>query len=251
LLVVAGVILLGASRGLFMLGGGSLTAMGVAYIWGAPGGRGQLIRIFRAARRSAFAVVLAFTLLFLIYPEALLSRLAIYSETLTPGGAHSELQSRMWDYPLNNFLGAFNYERWPYGYGIGTSSLGVQYIANIFHVPPLGVGVEGGFGALVVEMGVGGLIFWFIMSFAVLISAWGIVKKLRGSPWFPIGFAIFWYAFLLLLPITFGSIVAYEDFVMNAYLWLLLGILFRLPYIKLSPQFAKATPAPKPRFQFR
>jgi hypothetical protein len=251
LLVVAGVILLGASRGLFMLGGGSLTAMGLAYIWGAPGGRGQLIRIFRAARRSAFAIVLALTLLFLIYPEALLSRLAIYSETLTPGGAHSELQSRMWDYPLNNFLMAFNYERWPYGYGIGTSSLGVQYIANIFHVPPLGVGVEGGFGALVVEMGIGGLIFWFIMSFAVLISAWRIVKKLRGSPWFPIAFAIFWYAFLLLLPITFGSIVAYEDFVMNAYLWLLLGILFRLPHIQLSSQFAKVTPAPKLRFRFR
>ena len=71
---------------------------------------------------------------------------------------HSELQSRTWDYPLRNFLGAFNYDRWPYGYGIGTSSLGVQYVAKIFHGMPMGVGVESGFGAPVVEMGIGGLV---------------------------------------------------------------------------------------------
>jgi hypothetical protein len=55
---------------------------------------------------------------------------------------------------------------------------------------------------------------------------------------FPIGFVFFWYAFFLLFPATFGSMVAYEDFLLNAYLWLLLGILFRLPSILLSPQFA-------------
>ena len=32
--------------------------------------------------------------------------------------------------------------------------------------------------------------------------------------------------------------MAYEDFLLNAYLWLLLGILFRLPSIPLSTQFA-------------
>lgn len=249
--VAAGAILLGASRGLLMLGGGSATAMGLAYIWGAPGGRGQLIRIIRTTQRSVIAIALALVLLILLYPEALLSRLAIYAETLTPGGAHSELQNRVWDYPLRNFLGAFNYDRWPYGYGIGTSSLGVQYVAKIFHERPVGVGVESGFGALVVEMGIGGLVLWLIMSFAILISAWRIVKKLKGSPWFPIAFAIFWYAFLLLLPITFGSIVAYEDFVMNAYLWLLLGILFRLPHLKFSSQFAKVARSPKAGFRFR
>jgi hypothetical protein len=133
---------------------------------------------------------------------------------------------------------AFDYPRWPYGYGIGTSSLGVQYVAKIFHQTPTGVSVESGFGALVLELGIAGLILWLIMSFAIVLSAWRVVKKLRGSPWFPIAFIIFWYAFLLLLPITFTSMVAYEDFVMNAYLWLLLGILFRLPRIALSVEFA-------------
>jgi hypothetical protein len=37
--------------------------------------------------------------------------------------------------------------------------------------------------------------------------------------------------------------VAYEDFVINAYFWLLLGILFRLPTLELSSHFANA-PAP-------
>jgi len=42
---------------------------------------------------------------------------------------------------------------------------------------------------------------------------------------------------------TFTSMVAYEDFVINAYFWTLLGILFRLPTLPLSSQFANV-PAP-------
>jgi len=117
---------------------------------------------------------------------------------------------------------------------------------------PLGVGVESGFGTLVIEMGIGGLILWFVMSFAILFSAWRVVKKLRGSPWFPLGFVIFWYAGLLLLPITFTGIQAYEDFVLNAYLWLLLSILFRLPTLAVSSQYAAiAQPSPMYNPQIR
>ena len=88
------------------------------------------------------------------------------------------------------------------------------------------VGVESGFGALVIEMGIGGLLLWFVMSFAILLPAWRIVKKLKGSPWFPLAFMIFWYAVLLLLPLTFMGMQPYQDFVLNAYLWILLGVLF-------------------------
>jgi hypothetical protein len=137
-------------------------------------------------------------------------------------------------------LDAFNYERWPYGYGIGTTALGTQYVAKFFHAKPPVLGVESGFGTLVVEMGIGGLLLWFVMSFAIIVSAWRVVKNLRGSPWFPIAFMIFWYAGLLLIPMTYAGMAAYEDFVMNAYLWLLLGVLFRLPTLALSAQFAAA-----------
>ena len=80
------------------------------------------------------------------------------------------------------------------------------------------------------------------MSIAIVWSSWRVVNKLRGSPLFPIAFIIFWYALMLLLPITFTSMALYQDFVMNAYLWLMLGILFRLPTLKLSQQFAIAAP---------
>ncbi len=105
--------------------------------------------------------------------------------------------------------------------------------------------MESGFGVIVLEMGIGGLILWFVMSFAILISAWRVVKKLKGSPWFPLAFVIFWYAGLLLFPLTFNGLQPYQDFVLNAYFWLLLGILFRLPSIALSAQYAAAAPLPQ------
>jgi hypothetical protein len=235
--VLYAAIFLSASRGLFMWTIGCVVIFAVAFMWGAPWRQREARRVFRNLKRTALGITVALVIVFFIFPDALLSRVAIYSETLTPGASTSELQQRTWDYPLENFMKAFDYSRWPYGYGIGTSSLGVQYVAKFFHEPPTGVVVESGFGALVIELGIGGLILWLIMSFAIVLSAWRVVKKLKGSPWFPIAFVIFWYAFLLLLPMTFASLVAYEDFVMNAYLWLLLGILFRLPRLALSVEF--------------
>jgi hypothetical protein len=224
----------------------------VGFIWGAPWRQREVLRVFRTVQRAVLAIALAMVALFFVFPDALLARLAIYSETLTPGSSASELQSRTWDYPLRNFLGAFNYDRWPYGYGIGTSSLGVQYVGRIFHAASVGVGVESGFGTLVVEMGVGGLVLWLVMSIAIIVSCWKVVKKLKGSAWFPIAFAIFLYAFVLLLPTTFASMVAYEDFVINAYFWTMLGILFRLPSLALSSQFANpSAPSGNPRLRPR
>jgi hypothetical protein len=244
-------IMLATSRGLFMWGTGSVVLVAAAFLWGAPWRQREVARVLRTLQRAALAIALSMVVLFFVFPDALLSRLSIYSETLTPGSATSELQFRTWDYPVRNFLGAFTYDRWPYGFGIGTSSLGVQYVAHIMHEKPMGVGVESGFGSLVVEMGIGGLILWIVMSIAIAWSCWRVVNKLRGSPLFPIAFIIFWYALMLLLPITFTSMAMYQDFVMNAYLWLLLGILFRLPTLKLSSQFEIAAPQPSRGVQAR
>lgn len=238
IVVTAGGAFLTASRGSFMWGIINALATSVAFIWGAPWQQGGAVRSVRAIQRAALGIALAIVLLFIAYPDALLSRLAIYQETLAPNSPNSELTYRGWDYPVQNFLAAFKYDRWPYGYGIGTTSLGTQYVARIFGAERLRVGVESGFGALVVEMGIGGLVLWLVMSVAILISAWRVVKRLKGSPLFPLGFVIFWYAFFLLFPATFGGIMAYEDYLLNAYLWLLLGILFRLPSIQLSAQVA-------------
>jgi hypothetical protein len=235
-----------ASRGSFMWGMINAVATSIAFIWGAPWRQGEALRVFRSIQRVAIGIGLGMVLLFYVYPDALMSRLAIYEETLLPNSPTSELTHRGWTYPVANFVGAFNYERWPYGYGIGTTSLGGQYVARIFNVKPPVMGVESGYGTLVVEMGIGGLILWLIMSVAILFSAWKVVKKLKGSAWFPLGFVIFWYAFFLLFPATFGGIAAYEDFLLNAYFWLLLGLLFRLPTLALSAQYAANAPVTEP-----
>jgi hypothetical protein len=45
----------------------------------------------------------------------------------------------------------------------------------------------------------------------------------------------------LLYPMTFGGLSAYQNFIDNAYLWFLVGILFRLPEIQAStPNLSQA-----------
>jgi hypothetical protein len=210
---------LSASRGTFMWAMINGIAVSIAFVWGAPWRQGEALRSFRAVQRALIATALGIVLVFFTFPEALLSRVAIY---------------RGWNYPVRNFLAAFDSDRWGIGYGIGTTSLGSQYVARFFHVIAPTTGVESGFGALVVEMGVGGLVLWIVMGIAISLAAFKTANKLRGSPLFPLAFAIFWYSFILLLPFTFAGIQAYEDFLLNAYLWLMLGILFRLPSLKLA-----------------
>src|SRR5215475_4112897 len=189
--IIAASLVLSASRGAFAWGVIDVFVVGGAFLWGAPWRQREVMRTLRAILRVGLGVGLAIILLFLSFPDALLGRLAVYSETLSPDSPTSELSYRARDYPLRNFVAAFTYERWPYGYGIGTTALGTQYVARIFGIKPLGTGVESGFGSIVVEMGVGGLILWLIMTGAILFSAWKIVLHLRGSPWFPVGFTIF------------------------------------------------------------
>jgi hypothetical protein len=244
--VTAAGAFLTASRGSFMWAIINAAVTSVAFIWGAPWRHGEALRVFRSVQRVAIGIGLGIVLVFYAYPDALLSRLSIYEETLLPSSPTSELAHRSWTYPVENFLVAFSYERWPYGYGIGTTALGGQYVARFFNVKPPVVGTESGYGTLVVEMGILGLILWLVMSFAILFAAWKVVKRLKGSPWFPVGFVILWYAFFLLGPATFGGMAAYEDFLLNAYFWLLLGLLFRLPTLAPSAQFAANAPVTQP-----
>ena len=243
LTITAAACVMCASRGVFMWSLGAAILGAGAFIWGAPWRQGEALRVFRNLQRVALGIVLAGTVMFFAYPEEFLGRLAVYSETLDPRSPTSELTHRTRDYPMKNFLAAFDYDRWPYGYGIGTLSLGGQYVSRFFNTrPPVG-GVESGFGVIVVEMGILGIILWIAMSIAIVRSAWKIAQGLKGSPWFPLAFMIALYAFVLLLPMTYAWMTGYQDFIMNAYLWLLLGILFRIPKLALAAQPAGSVPA--------
>jgi hypothetical protein len=236
--VLAGAALMSTSRGVMMWCGGSSLVIIAAFVWGAPSHQKEASRVLRSIQRIALLSGLALVILSVIFPEQVNSRLAIYSETLSPYSTASELAYRTRDYPLKNFLAAFDTPRWMYGYGTGTASLGIQYVARILHAPNTGIAVENGYGQLVIEMGIVGLLLWLVLGVAVSISAWKIVKQLRGSAWFPIAFVIFWFIFMLFFPMGYNSLSFYQDFLVNAYFWILIGILFRLPTIALSAQFA-------------
>jgi hypothetical protein len=240
LAVTAAACIMCASRGAFMWSAGAGVLGAVAFLWGAPWRQGEALRVVRTFQRVALGAALAVVVLLFAFPDAFLGRIAVYSETLDPRSPTSELIYRAHDYPMRNFLAAFTFDRWPYGYGIGTASLGGQYVARFFKVKPPEGGVESGFGIIVLEMGIVGLILWLIMSSAIVISGWRVVRGLKGSAFFPLGFMILLYAFVLLVPMTFTAMTGYQDFILNCYLWVLLGVLFRLPKLALAAQAAVA-----------
>lgn len=222
-------IAMAASRGTLLWTLCSAIVCVVAFLWGCPWQRGQLVRVMRSFQRTLIIAVLSLGLAIFLFPTEVSNRFTFYWETLSLTSPASELLDRTSTYPIRNFLYAFDNPRWPYGHGIGTSSLGTQYVARIFHVPLTGFSVESGYGSIVVELGVVGLFLWLIMTSAILVSAWKVVRKMRGTIWFPIAFVIFWYTALLLFPYTYAGLAPFEDFILNSLLWVSLGILFRLP----------------------
>lgn len=230
---IAGAILLHGGRGLFCYSGATV----LFFIWVLfkAEKRGFVhSKLLYSLTQGSLAVGLALILLVTLFPEKVQARWAFYYETISPWSPASELTHRIKNYPLGNFLAAFTTPYWLLGSGIGTVSLGGQYVARITGVNPSG-GVESGWGSIVWELGVPGLLLWFLWTTSLVISLWRVLSSLRGSDLFPVGFAIFWFAFLLLFPFTYGGLQSYQNFILNAYLWLLTGILFRLANWVESP----------------
>jgi hypothetical protein len=231
--------LLCGSRTAVMYVAASALALSAGFLWGAPWRWGQAHRMLKAIRRAAIVGALGLAAVVLIFPQKAGSRMAFYSETLMPSSSAYALSNRAWDYPVQNLMDAFT-EHWIVGSGTGTASLGTQYVSGLLHEPPPNFWVEEGFGALIVEMGILGAVLWLLWSTAILHYSWKIARRLRGTRFFPLAIATIWWTFLLLLPLTWGALSGYQDFICNIYMWLLLGILYRLPEIAASAR----TPVP-------
>ncbi|HXN21363.1 MAG TPA: hypothetical protein VOA41_01310 [Candidatus Dormibacteraeota bacterium] len=224
-------LLLSGSRGGVMWTAGSALICISAFLWGAPWKKRKAHQIIKIIHSTSIVCGLGLIVMISIFPQDIGARLSFYSETLSPYSPNSELSHRVGGYPIKELLTAFQDPRWPYGYGIGTASLGGQYVRQWLHITPPTLGVESGFGTLVVELGILGLVLWIVWTVTLLLAAWRVVRRLKGSPYFPIAFSIFWFAFLLLLLFTYTGMQAFQNYVLNAYLWLLVGVLFRLPHL--------------------
>src|SRR5579864_2693982 len=235
--LIAVAVLLSGSRTAFMYSLISTCALTVAYLWGAPVGGGEGRRLMKAIRRSVMFAAVALAIFVAFFPSAAASRFGFYSETLVPGSSSYQLSDRTWSYPVGELLKAFSNSHWAVGNGTGTASLGGQYLSKL--AGPSNIGVEEGYGTLILEMGILAPFLWILWTAALLRSSWKVVRALKHTRLFPIAMAILWYAFAILYPLTYLGIDIYENFVNNAFLWILVGILFRLP------DFATAAPAPE------
>jgi hypothetical protein len=224
------------SRGSLIYVTMSVLVLSAGFLWGAPWRWGQGRRLVKALRRAFLIGAVGLFFMVQFFPRSIGASWAFYSETLSPTSSASELESRTWEYPLRNLITALQHPRWLYGDGTGTASLGMQYVAKALGQAPISFWVENGWGTLILEMGILGPILWIVWTFTLLYFSWKVVRRLRGTVYFPVALSIFWYAFMLLGPFSYNGMAPYQNYVMNAYLWLLIGVLFRLPHLASNPQ---------------
>lgn len=246
--------LLCGNRGAFVFVLLSAGALGAGFLWGAPWRQRQAHRMVKAIRNSLIFGAAGLVLILFLFPKEAGSRVEYYTETLLPSGAAYQVENRAWDYPIENLMSVFDGPNWVLGNGIGTATLGGQYVAKLIGRPVVNVGVEEGYGTLIAEMGIIAPFLWILWTAALLYYGWGVVWRLRQTRFFPIALSIFWFAFVLLYPMTYGTLSAYQNYINNAYLWLLVGILFRLPETHASTPNLLQAPSGKARtrggFQF-
>jgi hypothetical protein len=235
LAAVAVALVMCGGRGAFVWSIGSGLVLAAAFLWGAPWKTKQTYRIVKTIWRTTAAGGVALMMAVFFFPQDVGARFSFYSETLLPSSSAEEVSRRMGDYPQQEFAKAFEQGGWILGNGIGTASLGVQYVSRWLGERPPDIGVESGYGDIVLEFGIFGLFIWLVWTAALLISAWKVVRKLRGTSYFPLAFAIFWFAFLLLYPSTYGTLNEFQNYIYNAYLWLLIGVLYRLASLTDGP----------------
>jgi hypothetical protein len=241
--VVTVAVMITGTRTPFVFVVGSVFVMTAAFLWGAPWRWGQGHRMVKALRRGFLIGGLGLILMVEVFPRVIGGNWAFFSETLSVSGEGSELVNRTWDYPVQNFMNAVSEGDILIGHGTGMSSLGMQYVSRLLNEPLPEIGVESGYGSLIVEMGVWGPILWLVWVAVMLWEGWKIVRILRETVYFPIGFAIWWYAVVDLILLMYFGMQFYQNFVNNAYLWLLMGVLYRLPTLARMPQ-----PVPIPRY---
>ena len=228
--IMAIAIFLSGSKGALVYAILTVVGLGVALLWGVRNQPLVSARLGKALRRSAVAVVFGLLFFVYLYPNLAGAWSTYYYDLLWPDSPASELAGRTGSYPLHEFEKVLEYEGWQWGYGTGTASLGVQYVTSLLKAPPPAAhAVENGLGDMLIEWGVLGPVLWVLMALTLLIAGWKICRQLAVTPLYPLALSILWFSFWVLLPFTWASPTVYQNYIVNAYLWTLTGILFRLP----------------------
>ncbi|MGB6788450.1 MAG: hypothetical protein WBE20_09975, partial [Candidatus Acidiferrales bacterium] len=196
--LIAVATLLSGSRTTFLYWVMSALILSAACLWGANWQGGGHRRLGKAIRRTALIAAAGLAMFVLFFPAAAASRMEYYVQTLSPGSSDYELGNRSWSYPIQNLTKALSGPHWIVGNGTGTATLGAQYVSELTRKPQPDIGVEEGFGEMIVEMGILAPFLWILWTVSLLWACWKVTRSLKGTRLFPIAVAIFWYAFILL-----------------------------------------------------
>ena len=249
-LVALATVLSGVARRIRVCCGQCLRAPCSACFGVRPPAVGAGYRLVKAIRRSFIFVALTVSLAVIIFPDVVGAHLAYYRETLMPeaktrgGGPRLGLSPGQLQKVLRILAGST-------GYGIGTASLGGQYVARIMEVPP--TDIVGGervreHDRRIRNSGADPVAHMDIESGVRGSQDHVETKRDLGLSRGPIDPVVRVYS---AFPFTWGGIVLYQNFVINAYFWLLVGVLFRLPDLvkENAERTARWPPAPASRLK--
>jgi hypothetical protein len=196
-----------------------IAAVGTA----STGGR----RFLRKGTAAAGIAAASAVLVVVVSPALFHSRLLWYEATLNPQSPGNEWSSR-WDAYGGDTLRGVALGGL-IGQGTGEESLGKQYLYGALDPSAPIYQVEGGYAALAVEWGVVGLALWVGWSVAWVRRQWRIVRMCRGSPAAGTGLVLLGWTLFFLFLHFFAGLQGFQNYLANAYFWLLSGVIAALP----------------------
>ena len=236
--------------GVYVAGGRAPLIIGlviavVSFVGPKAEGRSRARRI---VAMGAAAAVAGLTIA-VVAPTQASEQVSFYAQSLNPQSDRNE-----WDLRWNNYAGSLarGVAIAPlFGRGAGTHSVGLQYIyggesndvkalSRRYGDASTGIGyeVESGWGAVAIEYGKVGVVLWTIWSLVWMrriLSSYRSVRAHReGRAVLPMAV----WTFMLLFVLFFTGYQSFQNYLSNAYFWLLSGIIFgvAIPPRESTPQ---------------
>lgn len=203
-------------------------------------------------RRSVFPVgrVMVGSILFLVLlgsvvPDRFEAVSRFMSETIDPRRRASEFDHRPASYWRNNVDA---YQRGGLlGHGTGSASLGRQYLTPFLseqQAYQYRAQTEGGYASVLWEWGVVGLVLWVWWSLALMKALYTATRQSAGTRFFWVAASISVCVFIVLFPIFYMGMQVYQNYVTQALLWFLVGMVLRFTSIAQTPEIVGQ---PQPR----
>ncbi len=212
-------------RGALLFG---VALVGIAII--ATGRAGRRGGGFRRALVASVVCGVAVVLIAIALPSTFSSRATYYSATLDP-----RLQTNEWAFRWNLYQGETLQgirRGGVIGRGTGSQALGLQYLFGGADRSVAGLyKTEAGWGAVGYEWGLVGVILWALWCAAWSRRVRGVLRLTRGTSYGPTAVIIVSWITLFLGIQFIGGKQAFQNYVSNAYFWLLSGIVFGLPQL--------------------